>query len=141
MSNNQLRLDGLPDLIAALRRLPAELANEAAEYIDDAIEVTAASLIQSYPLGDTGNLRKGVKKTIQRSPFGAVGEVKSTSPHAHLWEWGTQNRHTRQGWNRGKLKNQYNRGLVGIAIRERKKLNAKLIELVKRAGFVVEGSL
>jgi hypothetical protein len=141
VSNNRLELNGLADLMAALRKLPAELAAEAAEHIDDTVEVTASSLIQSYPLGDTGNLRKGVKKSVTRSAFGAVGEVKSTSPHAHLWEFGTQNRQTRQGWNRGKLKDQYNRGLVGISLRERKKLNVKLIELVKRAGFEVSGSL
>jgi hypothetical protein len=63
--------------------------------------------------------------------------VKSTSPHAHFWEFGTQNRTTSKGWNRGKLKDQYNRGLVGISIRERAKLNAKLVELVRKAGFDV----
>jgi hypothetical protein len=141
VSNNRLELNGLADLMAALRKLPADLAQEAADLIDDTVEITASSLIQSYPLGDTGNLRKGVKKKITRSQFGAVGEVKSTSPHAHLWEFGTQNRQTRQGWNRGKLKAQYNRGLVGISLRERKKLNAKLIDLVRKAGFEVTGSL
>lgn len=138
---NELRIDGLDELKEALRQLPAELAAEAADAIDNTVEVTAASLVQSYPRGDTGNLRNGVKHSVIRSDFGAVGEVKSTSPHAHLWEFGTQNRTTRQGWNRGKLEAQYNRGLVGISLRERKKLNEQLIGIVRKAGFVVTGSL
>jgi hypothetical protein len=141
VSNNRLTFEGMDGLREALKQLPADLAAEAAEHIDDTVEVTAASLVQSYPLGDTGNLRKGVKHTVAQSRDGAAGEVKSTSPHAHLWEFGTQNRKTTKGWNRGKLKDQYNRGLVGIALRERKKLNAKLIELVRKAGFEVSGSL
>lgn len=139
--SNRLELNGLSDLMAALRRLPADLAAEAAEEIDNTVEVTAAALVQSYPIGDTGNLRKGVKRSLRRDPFGASGEVKSTSPHSHLWEFGTQSRKTRKGWDRGKMDDQYNHGLVGIALRERKKLNAKLIEIVKRAGFEVTGSL
>lgn len=140
MATNQLRLDGLTELRAALRQLPADLAADAADMVVHSVDMTAASLIQSYPLGDTGNLRKGVKKTITRSQVAVVGEVKSTSPHAHLWEFGTQNRRTQHGWNRGRLRNQYNRGLVGITLRERQALNTNLIDLVRRAGFIVSGS-
>jgi hypothetical protein len=137
LSNNRIEWTGLDELYAALRKLPADLAAEAVDLVDNTVEVTAASLIQSYPRGDTGNLRGGVKHSVTPSQFGVSGEVKSTSPHAHFWEFGTQNRKTSKGWNRGKLKDQYNRGLVGIAIRERAKLNKQLVELVRKAGFEV----
>jgi hypothetical protein len=141
MSNNRLEWTGLDELRSALMKLPEEFGHEGAEMIDDTTEVTAASLIQSYPLGDTGNLRKGVKHTVTRDRFGAVGQVKSTSPHSHLWEWGTQSRQTRKGWKRGKAPSHKPDGLVPIAQRERRKLNIKLLELVRRAGFEISGTL
>jgi hypothetical protein len=154
MSSNRIEWTGLDELYAALRQLPAHLAAEAVDLVDNTVEVTAASLIQSYPpLGPAqpatpgqaahvpGALRRGVKWSTTPSQFGVSGEVKSTAPHAHLWEFGTQNRTTSKGWNRGHLKDQYNRGLVGIAIRERAKLNKKLVELVRKAGFEVTGSV
>jgi Bacteriophage HK97-gp10, putative tail-component len=140
VSNNRLELN-LAEFRAALRNLPKELAAEAAPVVDHATEVTAASLFQSYPLGGTGNLRKGVKHSVERSAFGVIGTVKSTSPHAHLWEFGTQNRRTRQGWRRGAAPAHYDRGLVGIATRWRRRMNEQLIGIVKRAGFQVSGAL
>jgi len=141
VSHNRLVLEGLEELRAALRTLPADLAHDGAEFVDDATERAAASLIQSYPLGETGNLRAGVKHSVVRSQFGVVGMVKSTSPHSHLWEFGTQNRHTRQGWNRGISPSHHREGLIPIAQRERKRLNGALIELVRLAGFQVSGGL
>jgi hypothetical protein len=133
-------MEGLDALRLALRNLPATLTEEASDVVDDATEITASSLRQSYPLGDTGNLRAGVTATVERNRFGVVGVVKSTSPHAHLWEFGTQNRRTHQGWNRG-LVGEHRDGLVPIAQRNRRRMNGTLVELVRSAGFEVTGSL
>jgi hypothetical protein len=139
--NNRLVLDGLAELRAALRALPEELRSDGAKIVDDAAEVTAASLKQSYPLGDTGNLRGGVSIATEHTPHGTIGIVRSRSPHAHLWEFGTQNRTTRQGWNRGRSPAHHNQGLVGIASRNRRRKQARLIDLVRRAGFEVTGDV
>jgi hypothetical protein len=131
----------MAELKAALRQLPSELAEQGAEFVDDAVEHTAASLRQAYPLGDTGKLRAGVRSSVTRSQFGVVGEVKSTSPHSHLWEFGTAVRATRQGWNRGISPSHHREGLIPIAMRNRKTLNGQLISLLQKAGFVVTGVL
>lgn len=140
MSQNRLILDGMDDLKTALRKLPVEMRDEAAEVIDHTAEITASSLRQSYPRGDTGNLRAGVKVSHERSTFGASATVKSTSPHAHLFEFGTQNRTTRQGWRRGKSPEHKADGLVPIAQRNRKRMNQQLIDIVRKAGFDVTGT-
>lgn len=135
-----VQMTGLVELRAALRQLPAELADEANTYIDDTVEITAARLFQSYPKGDTGNLRAGIRKESHPSPFGGFGMVRSTSPHSHLWEFGTQSRKTSKGWSRGAAPSHKPQGLVPIAKQERRRLNQQLVELVRRAGFQVSGT-
>lgn len=137
MSNNRIKWEGLNELRTALRQLPVELSGDASEFVEHAAEITASSLRQSYPLGDTGNLRAGVKVSTERSQFGVKGVVKSTSPHSHLWEFGTQSRRTRQGWSRGRSPEHRRDGLIPIAQRNRRQMYRQLVELVKRAGFQV----
>lgn len=135
----RLQLDGLTELRAALRQLPAELTDDAAAIVEDTTDRTETALVQTYPKGATGNLRRGVKKTVAKGSFGVQGTVKSTSPHAHLWEFGTAVRHTARGWNRGKAPSHAREGLVAIAVRERRRMNQRLVDLVRSAGFEVSG--
>jgi hypothetical protein len=138
VSNNRIELVGWTELLTQLRNLPADLTHEAAGHVDDTVEQTASSLIQSYPRSDTGNLRKGVKWGTTQSGFGVSGQVKSTAKTSHLWEFGTESRKTRKGWERGRMPAHYNQGLVGIASRNRKKLKGQLIDVVRKAGFDVQ---
>lgn len=59
-----------------------------------------AYLQRTYPLGHTGNLRRGVFIT-KRNEYS--WRVTSGAPHAHLWELGSRGkvRQTRAGYNRG----------------------------------------
>lgn len=132
-----LTITGLEELRTALRNLPTELRDEAAGIVTSTVDRVAAELHTAYPDGGTGNLRRGIKKTIDKSAFGVRGTVTSTSRHAHLWEFGTQNRRTRQGWNRGRGPSHIRQGLISISLRERRKMEQGLIELVRRAGFEV----
>jgi hypothetical protein len=138
---NRFILEGFSDLLAGLRQLPELLTEEATEIVDHTAEITASSLRQVYPLGETGKLRAGVKIKATRSRFGAARIVRSTSPHAHLWEFGTQNRHTRAGWFRGRAPSHSTEGLVAIATRNRRRMNLQLIDLVRREGFEVTGAV
>jgi hypothetical protein len=139
VANNRVVFDGLAQLRADLLSLPDDLAQEAAVIVDDTTEVTASSLRQAYPRGETGKLRDGVRAEMKREQFGVVGTVHSTSPHAHLWEFGTQLRRTREGWNRGRMPSRDREGLVSIAARNRRQMNGQLVELVRNAGFDVTG--
>jgi hypothetical protein len=135
-----LRVTGLAELRAALVQLPDKIEQQANDEVKRTMNEAAAALVASYPEGDTGNLRKGVKKRfrINRRGF-ATGTVRSEAPHAHLWEFGTVNRRTEKGWNRGRMITHYNRGLVGIAQRERREMEAALVALVRNHGFTVSG--
>jgi hypothetical protein len=132
---------GLPQLIAELRNLPGHLGDEAADRIEDAVEHTASSLRQVYPIGDTGKLRAGIRTQMSRSAFGASGTVVSASRHAHLWEFGTQDRETAKGWKRGKMPSEHRSGLAVIAPRWRRRMYQELAEILRREGFVVSGSV
>jgi hypothetical protein len=134
-----LVLEGLAEFREALRRLPEQLRAEGAEIVGDAAELTKASLIQAYPLGDTGKLRAGVRLVKAFTDYGAVAIVKSTAKHASIWEFGTAVRSTRQGWNRGVSPSHAAEGLIPIAMRNRKHMYAQLGALLQRAGFEVHG--
>lgn len=134
-----IQWSGLEEFKKDLRNMPADLADEAGDPVEDAGEHTASSLIQSYPLGDTGNLRGGVSVTTERSQFGVSSIVKSKSPHAHLWEFGTENRKTRQGWPRGTGPEHERQGLVPIAQRNRRTMYQQLKALLVAHGFQVSG--
>jgi len=133
-----VKVKGLDELRRALKDLPADLAQQNRAHVEAATRDAAAALRSAYPRGDTGNLRAGVKTEFDVTPTGTVGTVISRSPHAHLWEFGTVNRRTQQGWNRGRLASQIHRGLTAIAPRERRKLNAAIIDTL-RDDFKVSG--
>ena len=129
-----LRFDGMAELRAALRNLPADLAAEGVEIIMARGEEATAEIIAEYPTW-TGNLRKGVKLTRRPSPFGGVAIVKSSAPHAHLFEYGTQARHNSFGANRGFM--PAGNIFAPIMMRVRRAMVDDLIGLLKRAGLEV----
>jgi len=132
---------GMEEMKAYLRNLPPHMAKDADPVVEETVDMAADSLRQSYPIGDTGKLRRGIKTRITRTTSGVHGIVRSTAPHAHLWEFGTEDRQTRQGWGRGRMDDQYNNGLVAIGIRMRKRMNQKLVGVVEAAGFTVTGGV
>lgn len=132
-------IEGLEELRQALQNLPAELAGEAATIVDQAAARTEARLLANYPDGDSGNLKGGVSRESTLEAAGARAVVRSKSPHAHLWEFGTQNRQTRAGWARGQAPSHRPEGLVTIADEERARMNDELVALLARAGLEVSG--
>jgi len=140
MAALSFEFEGLDELRAELKQLPADLATEANDDVVKAANDTAAQLKAAYPGGPSGNLRRGVKVTTSVTPTGTVATVISAAPEAHLWEFGTQIRHTQKGFNRGAAPAHYNEGLVGIAEQHRRVLDGQLFDLLVRAGFEVSGS-
>ena len=134
-----IKWDGLDEFKRQLRNLPEHLADEAADPVEAAGEQTKSSLIQSYPLGPTGNLRSRVTVTTERSAFGVTSTVKSASPHAHLWDFGTKSRRTRKGWNRGVSPEHKQDGIGPIATRNRARMYDQLRGILRTAGFEVDG--
>jgi hypothetical protein len=134
MAAVNLFLDGLDELRKALRDMPDELTNDAMAIVATAAEDTASEVRSVYPAGP---MREGVDVTDRSHQYQAKFVVQSHTPQANWWEFGTQNRHTQQGWNRGAEPAHKDRGLIAIAKRHRATMHAALVALVRSAGFMV----
>jgi len=135
---NTLTIAGLAELRAQLRNLPAHLAAEAGPIVTRHATRAKDAIVEGYPTGPTGNLKRGVKlDVIGVSGAGAVARVRSTAKHAVIFENGSQVRHTKTGANRGSM--PPGRVFVPIVIRERKAMHEELVELVQREGLTVTG--
>jgi len=134
MSSVNLFLDGLDELRKALRDMPDELTNDAIAIVATAAADTASEVKTVYP---TGPMRDGVVVTDRSHQYQARFVVESRTPQAVWWEYGTENRVTKQGWNRGSEPAHKDQGLVSIAKRHRVLMKAALVALVQSAGFMV----
>jgi hypothetical protein len=129
---------GLESFRAELRKLPEHLAEEAGVIVL-AHAAEAERLVETaYPTGPTGNLKRGVKLTTESTRLAAVGTVKSTAPHAHLFERGTQRRQTKKGANRGVMPvAPHSQQMIPIIVSVRRRMVMALMTLVERAGFTI----
>lgn len=130
---NRIEFTGLEELRAALKQLPEELAREADDIIDNRTELALSEIIQRYPRR-TGNLRKGVRKKKIRDGW----QLRNTAAHSHLFERGTQARHTKIGAHRGAM--PPGNVFVPVAIKHRRLMEQELIDLLVRKGFGVTGA-
>lgn len=137
MSNNRLVLDGMAELRAALRALPAELASEAGRIIEGEANAAVSEMRQQYPVR-TGRLMQGtVVSRVDRGKFAAGAIVKNTAKHAHLFEFGTQTRQNAIGANRGAM--PPGNVFVPAMIRARRRMYRALAALLERNGLTVTG--
>lgn len=136
-----LKFDGLTELRAALRKLPEDLAGEASHIVEGIANGAAADIRRVYP-SHTGRLIGGVVVThFEHGKVAAGAIVKSGAPHSHLFEYGTKARRTGKGANRGTMpKAPESERMVPIVVRARKRMYAQLTDLLRRAGFVIEGA-
>jgi len=134
----KVSLVGMQELRAALQRLPAELTEEAAKIVDAAANSAKLEVYGRYPQ-KTGNLRKGLRVTHNAGRrFGTTAVLKSSSPHASIFEFGTVRRSTNKGANRGSMPPASDaKAFIPVVIRVRRKMVRQLVELVRRAGFTV----
>jgi Bacteriophage HK97-gp10, putative tail-component len=133
-----LFLDGIDELRKALRDMPDDLTNDAIAIVATAAEDAASELRSVYP---NGPMRDGVVVTDRSQLHQAKFTVESRTDQAVWWEFGTQNRTTQKGWNRGAEPAHKDRGLVTIARKHRVTMRAALIALVQSAGFMVTEDL
>ena len=135
----RVNLDGLGTLREALMKLPDELESGAAAIVERAARDTGDRLLAVYP--GHGALRAGVHVVDKSTALTARWRVESRSQEAEWWEFGTQNRVTQQGWNRGSTPAHRDTGLISIAKSFRRRMVAELIEYVRGYGFAVTEEL
>ena len=98
-----LHWTGLVELKQQLGAIPANLLESSRQAVELATRQVVAGLKSIYPVGTSGRfykgtpitpggLRRGVRMSLRTTATGTVGTVKSTAPHAHLWEFGTKRR-------------------------------------------------
>lgn len=141
MANNRLVFEGLDQLYADLRKLPAALAAEATGIVQATGERAFSEMYRAYPVV-TGNLRDHLKKTeLAAGPFGAAIEIRNTAAHAHLFEHGTEARHyvTRNGVKHLLGRMPPGKVFSSVMPRHRRAMLQKLKDLVTRQGLEVSG--
>jgi hypothetical protein len=137
-SRNRIRWDGLDQLKADLRALPANLGAEGGAIVEAHADIAIADIDAAYPTR-TGRLRKGLKKTINRTGrFGTGAVIRNNAPHAYIFEHGTKARHNAIGAFRGSMP----AGNVFIPRMQkwRRRMYQQLAALLERAGLRVTGS-
>lgn len=93
---------GLQELRVLMQQLPAAVMGEARHIVQDTTNGAAVRIRSNYSAHvHTGRLRDSVKVSMKETPRRITGTVKTTAPHAHLFEFGTAARQTSQGVKRG----------------------------------------
>jgi hypothetical protein len=128
--------DGLAELRAALRAMPASLRSDAGPIVTEAANGARADM--KYPRR-TGKLADKLEVTQENGgPFGVTLVVRNRSALAYIFENGTQARHTRLGANRGSMPPGH--VFIPAVIRRRRAMYQQLAEMLARHGLIVRGS-
>jgi hypothetical protein len=125
----QFEFDGLNELQAALKAAPAALRRALVPDVNRLAASLAREVEGAYPMGPTGNLKKGVRVThVADEGTGLlVARVATTARHSRIYENGTVPRKTHRGAKRGRMEPA--NIFVPAAIRHR----ADLYALAERA--------
>lgn len=129
-------IEGLAELQRDLLKLPGDLAEKSAAKVTFHAAVAASRIRDGYPRR-TGNLASKVKVSTKQDGVSVVASVTNTSPHAWIFENGTQVRHTDTGANRGAMPPGH--VFIPIVAQERRAMYEDLVEIVKAAGLEVSG--
>ena len=132
-----LRIDGLTELAHDLTRLPETLGEAAAPRVATAADDAEATIRANYPVR-SGELRKGLQQRI-RSDGAAHPRVVlvNDAPHALVYEYGSELRHTATGASRGRMPAAHN--FVPVVVREKRDMVEDVVDLVEREGLTVRG--
>jgi len=133
-----LKIEGLDELRAALRALPAELAAEAGGIVLGAATAAERDMAGQYAQHDkTGNLSGGLSVSSEPGAirYGARAVVRNRAPHALFAEHGTQVRQNAKGANRGAMPPIS--VFIPTAQRHRREMIRSLISLVESHGIKV----
>jgi hypothetical protein len=134
---NQLRLDGVNELRAALKALPPELVREAGVIVHAQADAAAREMAGAYPV-HTGNLRNHLRIELSGDAVSATARVRNTARHAAIFEYGTGPRRWASGKSTGRM--PAGRVFIPIAMQRRRIMLSALIDLVERAGLHVSGA-
>ena len=136
----RMTIDGLPELLAALRNLPQDLLDEGTGIVDDQGQAAEAEIKANYDAhAFTGKLSRSVVREEQ--PAGRWGHavvIRAKAKHAGLFERGTAARHTSQGSYRGVMPPAPPmHRFIPVMERKRRAMFANLRRLLEAHGLLV----
>lgn len=144
MSGFRVVWEGLDELRAQLRAMPAELAAEGGGIVDGAADVAHAEILAAYERhrysGDlAAHVTRGRGTAVGR--FGASTIIKSNAAHAWLFENGSQARHyiTKNGVRHLTGRMPPANIFVPITQRRRRGMYDALAAMLERHGLRVTG--
>lgn len=124
---------GLTELIQALQHASDGARTEGMQIVREETEGAAAEIRQALPR-KTGDMVSRVQTTYPSSTV-LVGIVRSASPHSHLVEFGTRQRRTASGANRGAMPKANPQITPVIAAKHRTRMYERLMEMLRRTGL------
>lgn len=133
----QFEIEGLEALKAELRALPQDLTGEASHIIEGKGNAAVLEIRRRYPVV-SGKLRDRVTVEFSREAVSAGAKVESRAPHAYMFEYGTEARHTALGLNRGRMPPSHVFGQEMGQIR--REMYGDLRDLLERYGLRVTGA-
>lgn len=128
MAAATLEIQGLDELKKLVAGFADACTDDGQQLADQAAMRAVEEVKAAYPQGPTGNLKKGVRIVrVKGDGHRVLSIVKSTAPHAHLYEYGTRR--------------QPARPVMGeVAARVRRDFYADLIRMVERVtGAAITG--
>jgi HK97 gp10 family phage protein len=117
---------GIDELIADMQKLPDDMKGEAGNLILGSANAMATDVRREYPF-KKGALVRGVTVN-RRGPL--LVQVRSSSPEAHLNEFGTVQRSTAAGANRGSMPAKP--VFIPAAVRHRRRLFEGFQQMLRR---------
>ena len=132
-----LRLDGYDGFVADLTHLPTTLRDLVKSAVLDAANHAESVIYAQY--GEvTGNLRAGLGQDApEETPTSIRVGLRSTAPHAMIYEYGTEQRQTKLGYARGRMPAA--KVFVPTVMRERREMVRTIVALVEAEGLTVRG--
>jgi hypothetical protein len=134
-----VRWEGLDELRAALRQLPADLTAEASNIVAGTANGAIVDMRQEYPPGELTD--KLYQSTLARGPYGVGILIKNASGWAWAWDHGTKLRHWKGGkstgaeWGATAPPHTFGR----IMAQSRRRMYEQLKALLVRHGLSVSG--
>ena len=120
----------------ALRQLPKDLADEARAIVKHAADEAQATVVSQYK-PSAASIARAWRQKEWDSRFGTKVQLINTNSLAALYEYGTELRHTSQGWSRGRMPASHT--FIRAVVDERAGMFDDLTALLERAGFRVSG--
>lgn len=129
--SGRVQVTGLDELMKAMHDAPVEIRTEAMSIVRDETESAATEIKQEY-VRKTGTLAARVATSYPSSTT-LVGIVRSAAPHSHIYEFGTKQRRTKSGANRGVM--PANEVTPVVATRHRRRMYDRLIAMLRGIGL------